>query len=104
MPTIFEHITEIKLCKSIYTACFEEITTYAEHQVATEGRRMEWFIRGLKTNIRELVSTRNLSTFQEAIGAAQEVEKVIYKHLDALYQTPQNYDKSLFMVSNSICI
>ena len=66
----------------IYTACFEEITTYAEHQVATEGRRMEWFIRGLKTNIRELVSTRNLSMFQEAIGAAQEVEKGINTHLE----------------------
>ena len=62
---------------------------------------MERFIRGLKTNIRELVSTRNLSMFQEAIGAAQEVEKGINKHLDALCQTPLNSDKSLFLVSNS---
>ncbi|GKA90684.1 hypothetical protein Tco_0812554 [Tanacetum coccineum] len=55
----------------------EELLTFkrgyqTEHQVATEGRRMERFIRGLKSNILELVSTRNLSTFQEAIWAAQE--------------------------------
>ncbi|GKE34334.1 zinc finger, CCHC-type, retrotransposon gag domain protein [Tanacetum coccineum] len=65
-----------------YTARFVEMAKYAEHQVATEGRKMERFIRGLRTDIREIVSTKNLSTFQEAVEAAQEVEKEIGKHLE----------------------
>nr|GEZ25574.1 hypothetical protein [Tanacetum cinerariifolium] len=65
-----------------YTARFVEMAKYAEHQVATEGRKMERFIRGLRTNIREIVSTKNLTTFQEAVGAAQVVEKEIGKHIE----------------------
>nr|GEX34916.1 hypothetical protein [Tanacetum cinerariifolium] len=65
-----------------YTARFVEMAKYAQHQVATEGRKMERFIRGLRTNIREIVSTKNLTTFQEAVGAAQEVEKEMGKHVE----------------------
>ncbi|PWA76878.1 zinc finger, CCHC-type, Retrotransposon gag domain protein [Artemisia annua] len=63
-----------------YAARFVEMAKYAEHQVATEGRKMERFIRGLRTDIREIVSTKDLTTFQEAVGAAQEVEKEFNKH------------------------
>ncbi|PWA92895.1 hypothetical protein CTI12_AA077190 [Artemisia annua] len=65
-----------------YAACFVEMAKYAEHQVPTEGRKMERFIRGLRTDIREIVSTQNLTTFQEPVGAAKEVEKAINTHLE----------------------
>ena len=65
-----------------YAARFVEMAKYAEHQVATEGRKMERFIRGLRTDIREIVSTKDLTTFQEAVGAAQEVEKEINTYLE----------------------
>lgn len=43
--------------------------------VPTEERRVERYIYGLKSSIRELVSTRNPTTFQAAINAAELTEK-----------------------------
>ena len=65
-----------------YAARFVEMPKFVDHQVPTDRRKMERFIRGLRTDIREIVSMQNLTTFQEAVGAAQEVEKEINTYLE----------------------
>lgn len=58
-----------------YTSKFIEKSRFAELYVPTEERRVERYIYRLKSSIRELVSTRNPTTFQAAINAAELTEK-----------------------------
>ncbi|GJX54833.1 zinc finger, CCHC-type, retrotransposon gag domain protein [Tanacetum coccineum] len=48
-----------------YTAHFVDMARFAEHLIATEERKIERYIRGLRIDIMELVSTRKLVTFWE---------------------------------------
>ncbi|KAI3507713.1 hypothetical protein L1887_22704 [Cichorium endivia] len=58
-----------------YTTRFTERARFAEHYVATEERRVERFIWGLKAEIREFVAPMNPSTFQLPVEAAEIREK-----------------------------
>ncbi|KAI3763911.1 hypothetical protein L2E82_13911 [Cichorium intybus] len=58
-----------------YTTKFIENARFAEFYVATEGRRVERYIWGLKTSIREFVEIQSPSTFQSAVDAAQSRER-----------------------------
>ncbi|PWA54685.1 zinc finger, CCHC-type, Retrotransposon gag domain protein [Artemisia annua] len=60
-----------------YTAHFVDMARFVEHLVATEDRKIERYVRGLKIDIRELISTKELVTFWEVVEAAQEIENKI---------------------------
>jgi len=57
-----------------YTLSFIEKARFAEHQVNTEKRKINRYLWGLKTEIREFVKTAKLPTFQQNVDAAKERE------------------------------
>ncbi|GJW68528.1 zinc finger, CCHC-type, retrotransposon gag domain protein [Tanacetum coccineum] len=60
-----------------YTTHFVDMARFAEHLVATEERKIERYLRGLRIDIRELISTRKLVTFWDVVDAAQDIENTI---------------------------
>ncbi|KAJ9568510.1 hypothetical protein OSB04_004476 [Centaurea solstitialis] len=58
-----------------YTTQFIEKARFAALYVPTEERMIERYIWGLRSNIRELMDTRNPSTFRTAIDAAELTER-----------------------------
>ena len=53
-----------------YTTKFMEKARFTEIYVPIEERRIEKYVWGLKSNIREFVMTRNPMTFKVAIDVA----------------------------------
>lgn len=68
-----------------FNARFMELAWFVErHLPPPETRNIYRFIRGLKANIRDLVSSRNPTTFHEAVEAAKEIEMEKKKKFDDL--------------------
>ncbi|GJV04186.1 zinc finger, CCHC-type containing protein [Tanacetum coccineum] len=63
--------------KEVFKDKFCPITRFAEHLVATEERKIKRYLRGLRIDIRELISTRKLVTFWDVVEAAQDIENTI---------------------------
>nr|KAJ0209241.1 hypothetical protein LSAT_V11C400226580 [Lactuca sativa] len=58
-----------------YTTKFTEKARFAEFYVSTEERRVERYIWGLRTAIREFVQIQKPGTFQSAVDAAEGRER-----------------------------
>ena len=58
-----------------YTNRFIEKARFAKVYVPTEARRVESYIWGLKSSIREFVMGKDPATFRVAIDAAEMIEK-----------------------------
>ena len=71
----FLKLEQVDLTVKAYTSLFIEKARFAECYVPTEERRIESYIWGLWSSIRELVDTRRPSTFEEAIDAAEHTER-----------------------------
>ncbi|GJR77728.1 putative nucleotidyltransferase, ribonuclease H [Tanacetum coccineum] len=58
-----------------YTTRFNEKARFAKHHVQTEERRINRYIWGMNSGIRELVKATRPKTYQEAVDAGAEMEK-----------------------------
>ncbi|KAL7607900.1 uncharacterized protein LOC111912373 [Lactuca sativa] len=58
-----------------YTYKFMEKARFVEHQIPTEKKKIKRYVWGLRANIREFVSNRDLATFRQVVEAAKEREK-----------------------------
>ncbi|GKD68642.1 hypothetical protein Tco_1322732, partial [Tanacetum coccineum] len=71
----FKEVFKDKFCPISVVMQQEEV--FAEHLVATEERKIKRYLRGLRIDIRELISTRKLVTFWDVVEAAQDIENTI---------------------------
>ena len=58
-----------------YTSLFIEKARLAESYMPIEERRVERYVWALRSSIREFIDTRNPTTFEEAIDAAEHTKR-----------------------------
>ncbi|XP_024986584.1 uncharacterized protein LOC112521827 [Cynara cardunculus var. scolymus] len=58
-----------------YTEKFIQYSRFAEHYISTESRKVERYIWGLKSSIREFVIAMNPTTFTSIVDAAEVTER-----------------------------
>jgi len=56
-----------------YERRFEELSRYAPHLVETEFKKARRFERGLRSDVRQIVSSHELPTYREVVKKAQAV-------------------------------
>lgn len=59
---------------------FEELSRYAPHLVETEAKKVRRFERGLRSEIRKIVSSHELPTYREVVRKAQAVAYASVKY------------------------
>ncbi|KAI3753681.1 hypothetical protein L2E82_25742 [Cichorium intybus] len=62
-----------------YTLDFNEKARFAQHQVDTEERKMDRYLWGLKTQIREFLPSSRYTTFQQVAEAARSRERELQR-------------------------
>ncbi|XP_022874312.1 uncharacterized protein LOC111393154 [Olea europaea var. sylvestris] len=70
-----------------YESKFEELSRYASHLVSTELMKAKRYERGLYPEIRQIVSSHDLTTFQEVVKKAQIVT---YSEMKLIIQGQRN--------------
>ncbi|KAI3493570.1 hypothetical protein L1887_40770 [Cichorium endivia] len=70
----FLHLEQGSHTVQEYTMSFLEKARFAEHQINTEKRKIDKYVWGLKTRIREIVQPLQLSSFRQVVDRATERE------------------------------
>jgi len=70
----FMHLEQRSRTVQEYTVGFIEKARCAQHQVNTEARKIDRYLWGLKTEIREIVKATRCTTFRQAVEAAKDRE------------------------------
>ncbi|KAI3708555.1 hypothetical protein L2E82_37779 [Cichorium intybus] len=65
-----------------YTTEFNEKARFAAHQVDTEERKIDRYLWGLRTQIREFLQSSSFTTYQQIVEAAKSREKELWRHND----------------------
>ncbi|KAI3791119.1 hypothetical protein L2E82_04735 [Cichorium intybus] len=68
----FLHLEQGSFLMQEYTSSFLEKERFAEHQISTEKRKIEKYVWGLKTQIREIVQPLHVSSFRQVVDRATE--------------------------------
>ena len=70
----FMHLEQHSKSVQEYTVEFLEKARFAQHHVNTEARKIDRYLWGLKTEIREMVKASRCTTFRQAVEAAKDRE------------------------------
>ena len=79
-----------------YTTKFMEKARFTEIYVPTEERRIEKYVWGLRSNIREFVMTRNPLTFEATIDVAELTEREKNRYVVERAGDKRKWDGSKF--------
>ncbi|KAI3768452.1 hypothetical protein L2E82_19136 [Cichorium intybus] len=78
----FLHMEQGSQSVQEYTLSFLEKARFAEHHVNTEKRKIDKYVWGLTTRIREIVQPLKLSTFRQVVDRATERETELKRQED----------------------
>ncbi|KAI3750829.1 hypothetical protein L2E82_21683 [Cichorium intybus] len=78
----FLHMEQGSQSVQEYTLSFLEKARFAEHHVNTEKRKIDKYVWGLTTRIREIVQPLKLSTFRQVVDRATERETELKQQED----------------------
>ncbi|KAI3710291.1 hypothetical protein L2E82_40069 [Cichorium intybus] len=78
----FLHLEQGSRSVQEYTLSFLEKARFAEHHIYTEKRKIDKYVRGLTTRIREIVQPLKLTTFRQVVDRATERETELKRQED----------------------